>query len=245
MRDISKSELIFLLKENLSYREIGEFFNRTPSTIKWWLNLFDLKTDGKTGPKNIKSEHAIKMNRVRWGNVKSTDMFNWPEIQKFYDQGGSWDDIKIKFGADNNHVAQAKKLEIFKSRTAKEARRYAKKRSTPMSEETKAKIREKRKLWLAENPEKHPWRNPNKFTSQPCQELKKKLMALNLSFIPEFQPLTDQNRFFSIDIAFPDKKIGIEVNGNQHYERNGDLKKYYKDRYDLITSDGWKLYELH
>lgn len=33
-------------------------------------------------------------------------------------------------------------------------------------------------------------------------------------------PLDD--RSFSLDIAFPEKKIGIEVNGNQHYERNGE-----------------------
>ena len=48
-----------------------------------------------------------------------------------------------------------------------------------------------------------------------------------------------------MDIAFPDKQIGIEINGNQHYERNGDLKPYYKDRHNYLECMGWKIYELH
>ena len=64
----------------------------------------------------------------------------------------------------------------------------------------------------------------------------------DVSFVPEFKPLDD--RFFSIDVAFPDKKIGIEINGNQHYDSFGNLKEYYQKRHDLITSSGWKLIEI-
>jgi uncharacterized protein YydD (DUF2326 family) len=46
-------------------------------------------------------------------------------------------------------------------------------------------------------------------------------------------------------VAFPDKKIGIEINGNQHYNSDKTLKTYYQNRHDLIVADGWKLYELH
>ena len=52
-------------------------------------------------------------------------------------------------------------------------------------------------------------------------------------------------RFFSIDISLPQYKIGIEINGNQHYESNGCLKEYYQKRHDYIVSLGWNLYELH
>ena len=79
--------------------------------------------------------------------------------------------------------------------------------------------------------------------SIPCEKVKKKLMDNNISFVEEFMPLSD--RLFRIDIAFPDKKIGIEINGNQHYNNDGTLKKYYQDRHDLITSEGWELYEYH
>lgn len=53
------------------------------------------------------------------------------------------------------------------------------------------------------------------------------------------------DRAFSIDIAFPDIKIGIEVNGNQHYNNDGSLKQYYQQRHDLIVDAGWTLIELH
>lgn len=56
-------------------------------------------------------------------------------------------------------------------------------------------------------------------------------------------PLDDRN--FSIDIAFPDLKIGIEINGNQHYNPDGSLKAYYAERHNLIVEAGWKLMELH
>ncbi len=56
--------------------------------------------------------------------------------------------------------------------------------------------------------------------------LKKILDNINVKYVPEYNPLI--NRFFSIDIAFPDKKIGIEINGNQHYNIHGSLKEYYQ-----------------
>ena len=117
------------------------------------------------------------------------------------------------------------------------------KRGRKVSKETKNKISKSRKKYLMENKHKHVWRRKNKFISVPCEHLKSILNNKNINFIEEYQPLED--RFFSIDIAFPKKKIGIEINGNQHYNKNGELKKYYKNRHDLIESKGWKLYELH
>jgi very-short-patch-repair endonuclease len=111
------------------------------------------------------------------------------------------------------------------------------------SEENREKISISRKKFLAENPEKHPWRNPNKKKSVPCEKVKEYLIKKNIKFIEEWIPLED--RFFSIDIAFPDIKLGVEINGNQHYERDGSLKPYYQDRHDLIEAAGWKLIELH
>jgi very-short-patch-repair endonuclease len=76
--------------------------------------------------------------------------------------------------------------------------------------------------------------------------VKKYLRELNVQFIEEFQPCLDINRFFSIDIAFPDKKIGIEINGFQHYEDdNFSLKPYYQKRHDILENLGWKIYEIH
>jgi very-short-patch-repair endonuclease len=111
------------------------------------------------------------------------------------------------------------------------------------SDETKKVISEKRKIWLDNNPEKHPWKNNNKFISIPCEKLKEDFIKNGLVFETELQPLDD--RFYSIDIAFVDKGIGIEVNGNQHYNENKELKPYYKERKDIIEKKGWKLYDIH
>ena len=111
------------------------------------------------------------------------------------------------------------------------------------SEETKKIISEKRKLFLQNNPNKHPWKRKDKHISIPCERVKEYLDKRNIMFIEEYQPLPD--RFFSIDIAFPDIKLGIEINGNQHYDSDGTLSEYYQKRHDLIVSSGWVLIELH
>lgn len=111
------------------------------------------------------------------------------------------------------------------------------------SEETKKRLSEARRKFLRDNPDKHPWKNKNKQCSEPCEHFKKYLLSKNISFTEEHQPLED--RFFSIDIAFPDIKIGIEINGNQHYSKDGNLLQYYQQRHDLIESTGWKLIEIH
>jgi very-short-patch-repair endonuclease len=117
------------------------------------------------------------------------------------------------------------------------------KSGAPHSEETKKKLSNSRKAWLSTNPEKHPWKRSSKFDSEPCQKLKDALRMRSIEFLEEFTPL--QERFFSIDIAIPALKLGIEVNGEQHYNRDGTLKTYYRERHELIEKDGWKLYEIH
>lgn len=117
-------------------------------------------------------------------------------------------------------------------------------RRNRVSEETKNKISEGRKKWLKSNPEKHPWRNRDKFKSKPCEKVKEFLSDLGISYIPEFLPEIG-DRAFSIDIALPDKKIAIEINGNQHYNNDGTLKTYYQERHDLLVAAGWNVFEIH
>lgn len=112
-----------------------------------------------------------------------------------------------------------------------------------MSDETKKNLSDIRKQYLKNNPDKHPWKKKNKHTSIPCLNVKNFLNHRNIQYVEEFSPLPD--RHFSIDIAFPHIKVGIEINGNQHYTANGKLKPYYKDRHDLIEQAGWKLIEVH
>lgn len=107
----------------------------------------------------------------------------------------------------------------------------------------KRKISSSMKKYLNENPSLHVWKRNSKFKSKPSEILKQYLTKMSVSFVEEWQP--SDHRYFSIDIAFPDKKIGIEINGNQHYNRDGTLTDYYQQRHDFITNLGWKLYEIH
>jgi hypothetical protein len=195
----------------------------------------------------MNTETAVGMNKLRWNGIsKNINDFNWVEIQAFYDLGNSTKTTGNRFGINNNLLYTGVKNGLLKTRNISESIKLSRKlNKTVMSEDTKKVISERRKKFLSENPDKHPWRNPNKFISEPCQYLKKILKERGIEFIEEYQPLLEQGRFYSIDIAIPDKKIGVEINGNQHYNRDGTLKDYYRTRYDLITQGGWSLYEVH
>jgi len=116
-------------------------------------------------------------------------------------------------------------------------------KSTPHTQETKNIISQKRKEFLKNNPDKHPWKS-TKGKSKPCENFKEFLKNKGIKFSEEITPLED--RMFSIDIAFVDKQIAIEVNGNQHYENDRiTLKPYYQERHDFIESAGWIIFECH
>ncbi len=114
------------------------------------------------------------------------------------------------------------------------------------SDETKRLISEKRKAFLNAHPEEHPWRKHKneRFVSKPCEYLKEQLRNTGIEFEEEVI-IPELNRNFSIDIFIPKIKLGIEVNGNQHYDNNGNLNQYYQERHELIESTGIKLLELH
>lgn len=111
------------------------------------------------------------------------------------------------------------------------------------SEDTKKLLSISRKKWLEDNPEKHVWKRSDKFKSKPCEHLKDILNDNGFDFIPEYTALNGKS--YSIDIAFPNIKIGIEVNGNQHYNNDKTLKDYYLDRKKKIEKEGWVLYDVH
>jgi len=115
----------------------------------------------------------------------------------------------------------------------------------PLTKETKLVMSEKRKEWIRNNPDKHPWRNHNKFKSVPCEKVKEWLVNNKIQFISEMEIECADNHTYSIDIAFPERKIGLEINGNQHYNRDGTLKPYYQQRENLIKELGWQLVQIH
>lgn len=115
-------------------------------------------------------------------------------------------------------------------------------RNLTLSEKTHLSL--KRKEWLSLNPTKHPWKSDKKFISKPCELVKKFLKIQNINFIEEYSP-NIQDTHFAIDIAIPSKNIGIEINGNQHYNSDKTLKPYYQHRHNLLVEYDWTILELH
>lgn len=147
-------------------------------------------------------------------------------------------EIREKYNLSNSTIFRILKN---KTRTHEESMKLEyRNKYRKTSNETKKKLSLWRIKYLKDNPDKIKWVGNE---SKPSTKFKSILVENNISFVEEFSPLS--NRFFNIDIAFPNVKIGIEINGEQHYERSGKLKKYYQDRHDLITNGGWKLYEIH
>lgn len=138
-----------------------------------------------------------------------------------------------------------KKGKIYLMNKCKECHKniFKIKRNKITKEELKERLSKRMKQFWLENPDKHPWKKNSKFKSKPCENFKYVLKNMDIFFIEEFTPSNE--KLYSIDIALPDKKIAIEVNGNQHYEKDGNLKDYYKKRHEFIKSMGWTIYELH
>ncbi len=112
-----------------------------------------------------------------------------------------------------------------------------------MSDDTKKRMSAARKKWLMENPELHPWRKNSKFISKPCEDLKEYLRGVGISFEEEVIVSTEKN--YSVDILIRDRNLILEINGNQHYDKEGRLLPYYQERHEHIKELGWYIYELH
>lgn len=153
-------------------------------------------------------------------------------------------EIEIKYKINYVLLKRFLQSQSISIRNISHAMKVSQKPKSKHTQETKTKLSATRTKYLIENPDKHPWKLNSKFKSVPCEQLKTILRDRKISFIEEYMPGIN-GRLYSIDIAFPDKKIGLEINGNQHYNSDGTLKDYYKTRHNIICSDGWKLYEYH
>ena len=66
----------------------------------------------------------------------------------------------------------------------------------------------------------------------------------NISFIEEYTPFIPE-RLYSLDIAFPNEKIGIEINGSQHYRTNGELNEKTLEKQKYFEERGWKIFQIY
>lgn len=112
------------------------------------------------------------------------------------------------------------------------------------SVETKRKLSEIRKRYLKENRNIHNWSLYRNKETQPEKLFRECLEELGIQYEQYYIP-HENNRNFELDFAIVDKKLAFEINGNQHYNKDGTLKDYYKNRHDYFQNNGWSVVELH
>ena len=245
--EIDKEKLIRLFNEGYSSHLIAKELKRGQTSVQYWINKLNLVREKilirrKNKTSYIRSGYRMTQEE-KIENLRNR--YNWQEIQIFYDSGKTWKDIRIEYKVSLLNLSIAAKEGFFKTRKAIESYliRNPNRIGRKQSSESKQKLSVARKAYLAANPDKHAWKLHNKFKSIPCEKVKTDLRRLEIGFDYEFQPLLHLNRFFSVDISFPNRKIGFEINGGQHY-KGGELAPYYQKRHDLIVAEGWTLYEI-
>lgn len=256
---MDEKKLKALVEQKSTLKKIADVMSCSQSNVRYWIKKFKLDKKKNTicegcgkalvGRQrrvcSVQCKIKIRPPRTYEQILNNANISpNWKEIQKYYDAGKTTIDVKLEFGVHTALLIAATQAGLFTTRTASETMKL---RGTGAgrhhTEETKKKMSDAKKKLYREHPEKHNWKSSTKLISPPCEKLKTHFRSLNIQFEPEFTPLKD--RFYSIDIAFPKKLIAVEVNGNQHYNSDGTLKPYYKEKHDLIAAAGWEIVEMH
>lgn len=137
---------------------------------------------------------------------------NFDDIIEEYTNGTSARSLGIKYKIGFFKLLKMLKERGITIRTRSEARKICIR--PPMSEEHKRNISKARIAYLAEHPDKVPYRlyHSSNYISYPHKRLMKALTDIGIiDWISEYQVY-----LYSYDIAFPDLKIDVEIDGNTH-----------------------------
>lgn len=190
------------------------------------------------------SDHSIALDFVR--RMLYYDCMNnihdWAEIQRYYDAGNTWRAISDKFGCAQKTIANAVKQGKFKSRSrsvAIKAYQVANPDKLKHSAETKAKISKIRIAYLTAHPDKVPYLlNHASKASYPESYFAEVFKQEKLDVVQEFKV-----GLFSLDFALPERKIDIEIDGEQHYVDKTIIVHDIK-RTAALEELGWKAYRI-
>ena len=165
---------------------------------------------------------------------------NWEEIQKYYDDNHTWRDVITNCNISNNTLSKGIKKGLFKTRSRSEANVISNKKVKRYhSDETKKKISEKRTLYLKEHPEKVPYLL-NHYSKGPSYP--------EIYFDEIFEGKFEYEKYlqlslYHLDFAITNKKIAIEIDGDQHHLDNKIVESdIRKDMY--LIENGWDIIRI-
>lgn len=164
----------------------------------------------------------------------------WDEIQEFYDKN-TLDDTLSKFKISKSYFYKGASLGLINKRTMSESLKLAlsKLPKKKHSEETKKKISEIRKKFILENPDKAPYKlNHSSKESYPERYFTDLFEKENIKIERYYQI-----GLYELDFCIPEKKIDIEIDGNQHYY---DVKIIESDirRTKFLEENGWDVIRI-
>lgn len=168
------------------------------------------------------------------GNIKKYD---WSLIQKEYNDGLSQRDLCKKYNMALATLDKAAKRGDVSFRTQKEGVALSKLlKPHKHSEETKKKISEIRRKFLAENPDKIPYRlNHSSKRSYPELRFEEALKEAGITgWKPQF-PFG----IYEFDFAFPEQRIDVEIDGATHLLPN--VKSIDETRDAFAVKFNWKV----
>lgn len=112
------------------------------------------------------------------------------------------------------------------------------------TQKTKNELSLKRKKWLNENKNLHNWSLYKNEQTEPEKRFENELKELKINYCAYYVPDNSEHNY-EIDFALIDKKIGFEINGNQHYTKEKEFTEYHKNRKLFLENIGWKIIDLH
>jgi very-short-patch-repair endonuclease len=139
-------------------------------------------------------------------------------------------DNPLKLGGHQSHCT----LNPNRDETIKKLSEMNKGRK--MSEEQKKKISESRKKYLNENPGNIPYLlNHSSKESYPEKIFRLELEKRKINGWEQEYPI----KRYSLDFAFIDKKIDVEIDGETHNKEKVILKDIERD--SILSGEGWKI----
>ena len=237
------------MENNYNWKEIQEYYNQGHILLdivkKFGCGIKILRKANRQGLFKIRNRDERW--KLRYPNPKPKFVkknvvrtkYNWKEIQKYYNEGHSWKEITKKFFCYSSSIVMAIKRGDFISHTVSDASKLARIRYPEKflhSEETKRKLSEIRKKFLRDHPERPLY--PVKKLYYPEQYFREVFEKENI-------PLGYHKRIsiYELDFYNDEKKIAIEVDGEQHYLYKSIVESdKRKDAY--LEDQGWKIFRI-
>lgn len=168
--------------------------------------------------------------------------YDWALLQADYNSGLTCRELCSKYKTNMGTLFKARDRGDIVFRSLQDATKLAWKnnRHAPLTAETRKKMSDAKKAYYVKYPEKVPYKlyHYSKGPSYPERYFRELFMKENISLITEHSI-----EAYSLDFADVEKKIDIEIDGDQHFTDERIVESDRKRNMFLIDQ-GWIVYRI-